>query len=146
MTKRELKHRIGKLEKSLKASAVQGIAIHQENRKLTEDNKKLKRAVLKVDYKNRRLKARLEQATVQIEAMGELCVLWRSEVWSYLHATQLRGGTAALKLKELEAVMPNAGKPFVYEDEQEQSRKSKRFGLNGNGEGEEHRITKRNGQ
>lgn len=145
MTKRELKHRIGKLEKALKASATQGLLLCKENRKLTEDNKRLKRAVLKVDHKNRRLKARLEQATVQIEALSELCVLWRSEVWSYLHATQLRGGSAALKLKELEAVMPNAGKPFVYEDEQEQSRKPKRFGLNGNGEEPERRITKRNG-
>jgi regulator of replication initiation timing len=137
MTKRELKHRIGKLEKALKQTATQAMLLREENKKLAEANAKLKKGVLKTDYKNRRLKARLEQTQQQVEAVSELNVMIRSEVWAMYQATQHRGGKAALEMAKIEAVMPGGGHaPLVPEDDPEQSRrKPKRYGLEGNGNG-----------
>ena len=140
MTKKQLRQqladahaRIVKLQQKL----IEYDKLQEQCKQVFAMNAKLKHAVLKVngkavrvENKNGRLKARLEQATDQIAALADLNVMIRSELYANIHAADLRGARAAVQVAELGAVMPNAGKPaLVYEDEQEQSRKVKRYGI-----------------
>ena len=130
-TKRELRHRIGKLEKALAALSKEHVAV----KKQLQHAAKWQEAWERLKRKHRRVKARHEQTIDQIEALEETILLLRSELRSNIHVTQLRGAVASAKIKEVEQLIPNAGRvgtAMVYEDEQERGRtREKRFGVKG---------------
>lgn len=141
MTKKQLRQQLAESQAKV-AKLQQLLAEHYRLEKQCKEvfaaNDRLKRAVLKVngkavrtENKNLRLKARLEQAVEQVAALADLNVMIRSELYANIHSADLRGAKSALGVEEISHMMPNAGKPaLVYEDEQEQGRK-KRYGTKG---------------
>ena len=143
-TKRELRSRIGKLERSLKASEedtkelrkrlLEYAELEARLNKAAKVNAKLSKLLERVWQKRRRDKARIEQMHYQLDAMAESQLWLRSELFANINAAQLRSAKAGVQISDIERVMPGGGKPtngpvLVYEDGQEQGRRGKRFGV-----------------
>lgn len=139
MTKRSLKERIAKLEQSLKVSEQDADDLRKqlaEYSKLAEradrlehHNRKFKETFEKVKRRSKRIKARNEQLNAQNEMIAESCVLLRSELYSYIHATQNRSAKYAHQSSLIEQEMPGGGKPVLVDEEPVRGRERKRFGL-----------------
>lgn len=139
MTKKQLKQQLAeqqaRIAQLLKQAATykdltaKVEAVEAKNAKLLKAVMKVNDKAIKMEWRNRRLKARLTQVTMQLEILAEANIMVRGELIANIHAIDYK--TERVK-QSYNRVKHEGGKLPAEEVEPEGlPRVVKRFGLNG---------------